>query len=198
MDVARHVEAAVAVPRRFFRLLAPGKPKTLAYGYGFRFCSYDNQGNLYLSATDVSHGNQADLVRMAKDSAKVQQISLDTTLYAGRQMFPSVQWDGHHVTVTSNPTMGRRGGPILLYQLAVTGTNAKVIGTTTLRSSKNQYSGQTWIQGTTVAGVGSMKRGYQRALVWAYPDGGAPLRAITQIGDTPNLQVAGTTISVAP
>lgn len=173
------------------------KPVTRGYGYGFHFCGYDNQGNLWLSATDVNHGNEADLVLLAKGSNNVQQISLDKTLYAGSQIWPSVQWDGKHVTVTSNPMAGKRSGPILLYRLAVKGTNAKVIGTTTLRSSKNQYSGQTWIQGMTVVGAGYVQRGYQSAFIWKYPNGGAAVHTIRKIGGTGRPEVSGITVSMA-
>jgi hypothetical protein len=183
-----------------FTTLTPARRDLVVhdYGYGFHFCGYDNRGNLYISATDVSHQDQADLVRVAKGSDKVEQISLDTTLYDGSQWFPSVQWDGKHVTVTSNPAAGTGGSPIQLYRLAINGTTAKVIGTTTLESFTNEYSGQTWIQGKTVIGASYLKKGYQSALFWSYPKGGEALRTIRKIGDARNPNVSGVTVSIAP
>ncbi len=173
---------------------ATGNP-TIYSSAEFHFynCAYGNRGILYLSATNGHYGNQAQLVRLAKSSGNFEQISLSPKLYSGTQ-WPSVQWHGGHLTVTSNPFEK----PITVYQLKVARNSATVVATTTLSDKRNNYYvGQTWIQGHTVVGLGFFKRDYQNAYFWRYPRGGEPKGGVRKVGGVKQY-LWGVTVSVAP
>ena len=159
---------------------------------GFRFCGYDNDDNLYLSAVDSYHSNN-DLLRLSNGSSSFETISLPKELYG----WSPVQWDGKHITVSSDPSVrSRRGGPISIYRLRISASSATILGTTELNSEKNHYEGQLWIQGNTVTGVGAYARGYENAFLWPYPNGGKPRRTIKRVGYR-GVELFGVTVSVA-
>jgi len=159
---------------------------------GFRFCGYDNDDNLYLAAVDNYHSNN-DLLRLSNGSSSFETINLPKKLYG----WSPVQWDGKHMTVSSDPSVhSRRGGPISIYRLRISASSATIIGTTELNSEKNHYGGQLWIQGNTVTGVGAYKRGYENAFLWPYPNGGKPRRTIKKVGYR-GVELFGVTVSVA-
>ena len=172
---------------------ASGKPK-LYYSseYGFYYCSYDNKSNLYLT-TPNGKPDQAALVRLASGSASFEQISLSPKLYSGSNIWPTVRWDGKHIAVTSTPYRK----PISVYRLRIVGSNAAVISSATLSSPKNNYYGETWIQGKSIIGVGYGKRGYWNAFLWPYPLGGLPDRTIRRVGEIRYPEVSSVTVSVA-
>jgi hypothetical protein len=64
-------------------------------------------------------------------------------------------------------------------------------------SKKNNYNGQTWIQGKMLVGTGYVKRGNENAFLWPYPAGGVAPRQIQKVGAR-NPEVAGMTVSVGP
>jgi hypothetical protein len=136
--------------------------------------------------------NEARLIRLARGSSEFEQISLNEPLYK-YTLWPSVQWDGKHMTVSSNPDRK----PLLIYRLHISGSAATIVGTTEVSSSKNHYNGQTWIQGNTVAGTGYAERGNENAFLWRYPAGGVARRQIRKVG-VRNPEVAGVTVSVGP
>ena len=170
---------------------AAGSP-TMYYSsqFSFFYCGYDDKGNLYLSAWDGQHLNQAQLVRLASGNGTFQQISLNTTLYIKSEFWPSVQWDGKHMTVSS----GSQREAASIYSLRISGRSATVARTTELSSQKNNYSGQFVIQDRTVVGLGNYKRG-ATVFLWQYPRGGSPYRNIKKAGH--GYELRGAAISVA-
>ena len=171
---------------------ATGNPTIYSSGFAFHYCGYDDKGNLYLSAASDRYGNQAQLIRLASGSSEFEQISVNAKLYA-YSLWPSVQWDGKHITVTSNPDRK----PLLIYRLHISGSSATIVGTTEVSSSKNNYNGQTRIQGDTIVGTGYAKRGNENAFLWRYPAGGAPRSQIKKVGNVRAPEVSGVTVSVA-
>ena len=170
---------------------ASGNPKMYySSEYGFYYCSYDNKSNLYLTAANGSTV-KAILVRLASGSASFEQISLIPKLYVAGNIAPTVQWDGRHITVTSDQE--RR--PISLYRLRITGSSATVISSATLNSPKNVYYGQMWIQEKTIIGVGYGHHDSD-AFLWPYPKGGVPYRTIKEVGETRFPMVSAVTVSV--
>lgn len=141
----------------------------------FLFCGYDDKGNLYLSALDEYTAPRL-LLRLAKGRSTFDIIDVDTRLYGG----PSVQWDGKYVTVSSVPEGGARG-PLSVYRLRISGSAAKVVGTTKLSVLKNRYRGQSWIQGGTIIGIDRPERSYESVSLWPYPKGGKPRQSIQKI-----------------
>ena len=160
--------------------------------FHFYYCGYDNKGNLYLSGTNGHYGDQAELIRLASGSSEFEQINLNEKIYTNT-LLPSVQWDGKHMTITSYPDRK----PLLIYRLHISGSIATIVGTTEVSSSKNNYHGQTRIQGDTIVGTGYAKRGNENAFFWRYPSGGAARREIQKIGNVRNPEVSGVTVSVA-
>ena len=173
---------------------ASGNP-TMYYSsqYSFYYCGYDDQSNLYLMAPNEKYADQQQLLRLPSGSSTFEQVSLNEHLYNSGNIWPSVQWDGKHMAVTSDPYRK----PISLYRLRITGSNATVIGSATLSSPANNYSGETWIQGKSIIGAGHAKpRHYEAAFLWAYPEGGDPGRTIKRVGETLYPEVSGVTVSV--
>jgi hypothetical protein len=163
----------------------------------FWFCGYDNGSNLYLSAFDEFAGSQ--LVRLANGSSSFEVISLNAKLYTGLYFQPSVQWDGKHMTVSSAPPKGMRG-PVSVYQLSISGSSGTVIGTTELTSPKNNFEGQTWIEGDAIIGsdetpLGKENQGYRSVSFWRYPQGGRPRQNIIKVGDERNIELWGVAVS---
>ncbi len=175
---------------------AQGSP-TVYYSsqFYFRFCGYDNQGNLYLSASNGYYGNEAQLVGLASGSSYFEQIDLNTTLYTVSDFSPSVQWDGQHMTVSSDQYSKVQGReePVLVYQLSIAGSSGTILGTTELAccSNKGKHTGQSWIQGNTIIAIYFYKaRGY--ISLWPYPGGGMPRKSLRR-GD----KLWGVTVSSA-
>lgn len=142
--------------------------------YVFYYCGYDNHGNLYLSGFDA-YANQDELLRLSRGSISFDQIVLSKNLYASSIFWPSVQWDGKHITVSSASNGGR--GPVSVYRLAISGSDASIVGTTMLSSKKNRYSGQLLIQGNAIVGF-DYDSGIESASRWTYPRGGHPRKTI--------------------
>jgi hypothetical protein len=133
--------------------------------FPFQMCSWDSQGNLYLSS-GYSNSSEAYLVLYPQGNVgSSEQLKVNEPLY--RYHAPvSVQWDGKNITVSSTPYHG----PVKLYQLSISGSTATVVGTTTLKSKRNAYkTSQVWIQGKSVVDVdySDHKGGIDR---WAYPN----------------------------
>jgi hypothetical protein len=161
--------------------------------FAFHYCGYDDKGNLYLSAASDRYPNQAQLIRLASGRSEFEQIDLNGKLYA-YTLWPSVQWDGKHMTVSSNPNRK----PLLIYRLHISGSSATVVGTTEVSSLRNYYQGQTWIRGDTIIGTGYAKRNYVTGFLWRYPAGGAARQQIKRLGDVRGPFVSGVTLSLAP
>ncbi len=172
---------------------ATGNPVYYSSNFHFYYCGYDDRGNLYLTAVDEQYGDRAQLVRLASGTTDFEQIGLNTKLYNSGNVWPSVQWDGKHMAVTSTPYRK----PISVYRLRITGTNATVVGSATLSSQANNYSGETWIQGKSIIGVGHAGGHYEAAFLWPYPKGGSPGRTIKRLGKTLYPEVSAVTVSVA-
>ena len=161
---------------------------------GFVFCGYDDKGNLYLSASNGEYGNQLQLARLASGSGSFELIDLNAKLYTGFLFGSSVQWDGKHMTVSSDHNPQHEA--VSVYRLSISGSSARVIGTTSLSSRKERHAGQSWIEGNTILGVDG--KGYRSVSFWTYPKGGRPRQSIAKIGNEPVEYLWGVTVSIAP
>ncbi len=156
---------------------AQGNP-TIYYSrseFHFKFCGYDDKGNLYLTAPDEYSRGQYNVVRLQRGSGSFELMNLDVKLYYGYGGFvPSVQWDGKYVTVSS--AANARLGPVSIYRLRISGANAKAIGTTMLSSKNDNPSAhsQSWIYGKTITGLNYYRHDTLEVSVWRYPKGGNP------------------------
>lgn len=132
------------------------------------WCSYDNEGNLFVDGQDYST-RSVSLVELAKGANAFKTISLDISLG-----WPPghVQWDGKYITISVKN---------VIYRLSFSGSNAYVVGSTQLPAYWN-------LQGYSVVGAweNNVKR---RKLVgtaggsigfFNYPSGSGPNRSLTQ------------------
>ena len=166
---------------------AEGDP-TMYYGSttSFYLCGYDSLGNLYVSG-DGRTAREAGLFRLMSGSSNFQEITLNKTLYIADEFWPSVQWDGAHMTVSSDPLnkRGKKLGPLAVYRLSIAGSSGKVMGTSRLvePKKKSHYTGQIWIYRKTVVGIGydHLFSFNPEASLWRYPTGGLPRKLITGI-----------------
>jgi hypothetical protein len=169
-----------------------------ASGLAFWYCGYDDQGNLYLAAADETrkHPTKVQLIRLAKGSSTFEPISVNKPIYEDYfdgLWFPSVQWDGTYLTIsTVRPLVGRHGNsPVTVYRLSVSGSHATVISETHLQSKTNKFKGQSWIEGSTILALDAYRNLYTS--LWSYPGGGTPQRKIN-MGDN-NATPVGVTVS---
>lgn len=165
---------------------AQGTPAT--YGDSsfqvMRYVGYDDVGNLYVDGNASTGGFV--LAELPDNGSGLQGISVDATFRGSG----AVQWDGQNMTVETLSSGNPRGRAII-YQLQITGSNASVIGTTTLLSNKNRYNGgQFWIQGAQV--IGPDNSGNDVAF-WKYPTGGKGAKTLRGFAEA-----WGVTVSVAP
>jgi hypothetical protein len=147
----------------------------------FTACGYDNASNLYALATTSSSPHQTALARLASGSEAFQSLSVDAKISGGYRFVPSVQWDGKHMTVSSDSAQGHQKLPILIYRLNVSGSDATVIGTTQLNSPRNLHGGQSWILGGKLFGTYYYK-GEKYLAFWKYPKGGEAQPIARKIG----------------
>jgi hypothetical protein len=173
---------------------AQGNP-TMYYSsqYYFFSCGYDSQGNLYLGTSEPP-SDQAGLIRLANGSSSFEQMKLDVKIYAIYALLPSIQWDGRHMTVSTHAEFGR--SPIYVYRLAISGSSAKVVGTTKLERKHNDHREQSWIQGNTIIGI-YYHKGYGNIAFWPYPKGGITSKGITKVAPGNQYELSGLTVSAA-
>ncbi len=147
---------------------ARGSGKIYATPLGQEFFDgYDVKGNLF--ADGYSTSGFFELVELPKGSTKFETIATSNTVG-----FPgSVQWDGKYVTVLDQSVNE-------IYRYTVSGTNAKLKGTVTLKGAADCAQG--WIvQGLVYCGDASNNDGE----VFKYPAGGSIVATFTGNFATP-------------
>jgi len=143
-------------------------------------CGYDDTGNLFADGQNAA--NQPRLAELPNGAATLKNLTLERSFDAQG----SVQWDGRHIVI-----MGDRP-PNRIYRLAISGSQATIVGSTTL-SDASMYEQVFWIHAGTLTLTYIPKRARYPAIgFWRYPDGGEPTRTMR---DLPG--VYGVTISVA-
>jgi hypothetical protein len=125
----------------------------------FRFCGYDNQGNLFASGLE---GSIYRLEELAIGSSSLTQLTLDQNVG-----FPGgVQWDGRFLAVGDDSNH--------VYRFIVNGGHAYEVGLTLLNG--NLGVSQFWIQGKRVIAPDYFEG---TVLGYRYPAGGSPVWGIT-------------------
>lgn len=141
-----------------------------------------------------------DLTSLNAGNSSIGQIELRTKLYGATYFVPTVQWDGKEMTVSSTLTQVKSEeltGPVNIYQLSISGSQAKVTGKTRLDAPQNKQRGETWIQGSAIIGV-DYDHGWPNVEFWPYPKGGNPTRHIRHKQYPPASLLDGVTLSVTP
>lgn len=131
------------------------------------WCSYDNEGNLFVDGEDYSE-RRVSLAELPKGGTTFKTISLDISLG-----WPPgyLQWDGKHITISVQN---------VIYRLSFSGSNATVVGSTQLPAYWN-------LQGYSI--VGAWGNAKNRKLIatagesigfFSYPSGSGPTRTLIQ------------------
>jgi hypothetical protein len=134
------------------------------------YCSYDNQGNLFVIVSNYQ------LTELPEGSSNFIIVRLSKSESALR----SVQWDGKYLAVGGVGGAGKHASPVPVYQVSVSGSQATIVRTIHLAVPRQQpeYS-DFWIEGSTI--VQPIKRG-KKIAIWAYPAGGRPTKLISSWG----------------
>jgi hypothetical protein len=148
----------------------------------FRFCGYDDQGNIFIDGFPVYGGPV--FAELTKGGSKTVSIKLPVKLKKPGQ----VQWDGRYIGVQDMLSH-------VIYRLRVVKFTATVVGTVQLTTSLKEQPA--WIQGNRV--IVPYRKNSRTAPfvgVWRYPLGGSPLQTIDGFsgGEAP---FEGTTVSIA-
>jgi hypothetical protein len=140
---------------------ASGEPKIYSDSSiaNFRFCGYDDKGNLF--ADGANNSSEFAFAELRKGGSSLTNIALQQNI----EWPGGVAWDGKHVAVGDTDTG-------IIYR--TNGAGGKVKGSTTLGDS--DYVNQFWIAGKTV--VAPSQDGGDVGL-YAYPGGGAPSKTIS-------------------
>jgi hypothetical protein len=141
------------------------------------FCGYDNRGNLFIDGG-------GPFAELSSGSGKFTNITLNKNNIA----YGQVQWDGKHMTVTSNNADA-------IFRLKISGSTGTVVGTTRLRGPGREATSQSWIQGTTIIAPIGPGKADNRVGLWDYPRGGKAFM-IAPLGR--HATAIGATVSVAP
>jgi hypothetical protein len=126
----------------------------------FQYCAYDASGKLFI---DGSNDKSSPLVVFANGS--FENVALN------KKISPvNLQWNSGVLVAAE----ADEGGLQNVYQLKISGTKARVVGTTVLMrrsSARLAYGAQTWIQGKIMVAPGP---NIGKLDFWNYPQGGKP------------------------
>lgn len=156
---------------------ASGKPKEYKNTQfaGFYFAAYDNQGNLYVDGIDNKY--RFKLAELPAGGASLNVISLNQTVG-----FPGgLQWDGQYLAVGDRKYQAKNDSAV--YQIAISGAQGSVVGTTTL-------SGSCDVVGFALVSAGQKRRPSTNELVapdacqnnarlYPYPGGGSSQKTLS-------------------
>ncbi|MGP8101148.1 MAG: YncE family protein [Candidatus Cybelea sp.] len=141
---------------------ASGEPQTYSDPSiaNFRFCGYDDKGNLF--ADGANNSSEFAFAELRKGGSGLTGITMQQKI----EWPGGVQWDGKYVAVGDTDAD-------IIYR--TDGAGGKVKGSATLGNS--DYVNQFWIAGKTV--VAPSQDGNAGVGIYAYPAGGAPSKTIS-------------------
>ena len=131
------------------------------------YCSYDNAGNLFVDG--FAYQASSGLSEFPVGGSGFRKLSVPAAVDGPGQ----IQWDGTYLTWAS--TIGE---PRTVSQLAISGSQATIVGTTTLLGMRG-YAWQSWIYGSRII-VPYAQRGTKAKNIgiWEYPKGGKAIKRI--------------------
>ena len=161
-----------------------GTPSLYSSGVEANYCGYDNEGNLFVDG----FGGPFQLAGLPKGASQFMHIS---TQYLG--VTGQIQWDGKYMAFQ------QQDGPNI-YRLSISGSEATIASTVTLKGIKHrQY--QSWIyNGTFVAPFNTHGERPTAVGLWKYPKGGRIVASSRHQGSYGHREtwIWGATVSVAP
>ena len=166
---------------------ASGPPTTYSDDIDLPYCGYDKNGNLF---TDGFGSSGTALTELPAGGGSFENITVSPSIALDPG---TVQWDGRYITVEGGAGEVKR--PPVIYRLRVSGSGARVIGTTRLKLRRPHFTAQlSWIQGGAIlAPFSSPGHGLASNFgVWPYPRGGKPLMFFKKF----NSYLNGVTVSI--
>ena len=153
-------------------LNARGKPKMYVDPslFGYWYCGYDSQGNLYVDGQSQKH--QFAFAQLPKGNSSFSDITLDQQI-----VWPGgVQWDGKYIVV------GDLTSP-KAYLFSITNFQGTLQGA--IRFGKTENPHQFWIDGKTILVTNETThehrlKEHSNVLFYGYPTGGKPVKAISR------------------
>jgi hypothetical protein len=133
----------------------------------FAYCGYDGKGNLFVNGNGKG-GSAVVLAELAKGSRALVNITVDRTL--GSLPGP-VKWDGGHIALDDPANR-------VMYQLEISGTHAKVVGSTTFKDPAPLFDFSIVQSGKGRVLIGPATGGSGDVLYWNYPAGGSAFMKI--------------------
>ncbi len=131
-------------------------------------CSYDDQGNLYISA--YNSGAPFFIAELPHGTSNFTNITVAGD-FRGNNF---LSWDGKYVAVTN----AKQGKAVIVSRIQVSGSSGTVVGTTKLQGSVG-YRKYFFIQGNKIITPKSGKGfGARKIGIWKYPSGGAATNVI--------------------
>jgi hypothetical protein len=128
--------------------------------HAYYYCSYDDSGNVFVLGYGVgSEYITSVFTELRKGRTTFRDITMPFIGYPQK-----LQWDGKHMALN-------QGGTI--YQMQVSGSTGRIVGTTRLLGDTESAGGTVWIAGDTVLGPYGGASAH-RVGTWNYPAGGDP------------------------
>jgi hypothetical protein len=147
-------------------IFAPGSSlPTIYHARGvqaYLFCTYDNQGNLFVDGLNYKYGFV--LIELRKGAQEFERIEI-------HQRFGSwggVQWDGKNLAIGDGTTA--------IYDFEIKGRKAKRVHTVPLNGAVDVA--QFWLDGDTLIAPDGPNGAKQDAGFWMYPKGGKPSKLL--------------------
>ncbi|MFY9719471.1 MAG: hypothetical protein WAK16_07485 [Candidatus Cybelea sp.] len=133
------------------------------YVSNYYYCGYDDKGNLFVNGTGA--GPVMYLEELRKGASGLKELALNRSL--SDSAIGQVQWDGRNITLEDLTDSA-------LLRLSISGSKAKVVGTTHLDGWYDATL--SWLNGSTLlvpTGGKNTKLGF-----WNYPSGGKATRLV--------------------
>ncbi|HVR46087.1 MAG TPA: hypothetical protein VMT95_05570 [Candidatus Binatia bacterium] len=150
----------------------------------YYYCTYDGKGNIF------ADGNANFINELPRNGSALRHVYFNKNIAPG-----SLQWNARDLAVT---VLGGAKGPVRVDRVTVSGSGARIVGTTSLRTYHDEgtyLDVEFAIQAKFIVGPDAGNGGPTRQLYfWPYPAGGKAFKAI-QAPDGSNFQ--GVAISVA-
>jgi len=160
----------------------------------FFFCAFDDNGNLFVDGQ--TDGIRTNLIaELPHGKSEMTNIRFHRAIEAG-----NIAWDGQYLAITKGGGDPREATRIARYR--VVGARARLVSTIRLQNQHGAaWDAQFWIQGDVIIGP-SIKFGQESGSgpltdVWAYPQGGKPVKALHRHANGGS-ELWGTTFSLAP
>jgi hypothetical protein len=135
------------------------------------FVTYDDKGNLYANGVDSSLAYR--LAELAKNAGSLSPIAFDQSITQSS----NIQWAHNYLAVGDGGGIVGTGSPVI-YHVKIAHSKGTVVGETPLSGTTGIF--QFFIQGDTFIGP---NLGNEDVMLWKYPAGGNPTKAIGGFND---------------